>query len=109
MTANWDLPTLGRYDVGAEVFYMVANYTGDFAAWPERELAKIYLNASYPGIFNNKEWAPQPAPNISAVVNGRKVSENIRKMWQGRENTTYRNQNAVPDKRYPPVYRRNKA
>lgn len=58
--ANWDTHTLGRYDVGANVFSMVAEKTGDqVRPWTgPPAIENVYLNASYPGIFNSKTYAP---------------------------------------------------
>lgn len=106
VSANWGLSTLGRYDVGAGVFEVVAKHTGDRAVKPERDLSTVYLNESYPGILNREHWAPQPAPNVSSIVNGRPVSEKIQKAWNTRDFTIYHGQHVVPDKQFPPMYRR---
>ncbi|WPH02236.1 Hypothetical protein R9X50_00509200 [Acrodontium crateriforme] len=66
--ANWGLHTLGRWDVGANVFDMVAKHTGDIyrpnndatGASPSR-----FYNSSFAGPFNEDfETAPYPVPNI---------------------------------------------
>lgn len=71
--ANWGLFTLGRWDVGANVFGWVAGVTGDVVrVWDGNgvpSLEDTFLNASYPGIFNGEVWAEQPVPNSELVVN----------------------------------------
>lgn len=97
--ANWDLHTLGRWDVGANVFKFVAEKTGDeVREWTGTPgLANTFLNASYPGIFNNLLWARQPVPNSGLVVNGRTVLPSIREEWGSRVNESYyRGQLEIP-------------
>ncbi|KAA8893303.1 acid phosphatase [Sphaerosporella brunnea] len=78
--ANWNLHTLGRYDVGANVFSLVADHTGDKVRVLE-DLDKTYLNESYPGEFHLTSWAPQPIPNTHLEVNGRTVLPSIQELW----------------------------
>lgn len=104
--ANWGLDTLGRWDVGANVFKLIGNKTGDTirpAANPP--LAQTYLNASYPGIFNSKTKAPLPVPNTSLVVNKRKVLPAIQKVWGSQQcHTYYDGRVNPPSAAYPPQY-----
>ena len=80
--ANWDLPTLGRHDVGANVFAFVAKHTHDeIRTLKNPPLAQTFLNASYPGVFNSLTPAPLPIPNTTLVVNGRRVLESIVDTW----------------------------
>jgi acid phosphatase len=101
--ANWNLPTLGRRDVGANVFSMVAEQTGDRL----RSLKQLpLLNESYPGIFNSITLAPLPIPNTKLVVNGRRVLESIVDVWGSKELqkcTVYTGALEVPDGENPPV------
>jgi hypothetical protein len=92
--ANWDLHTLGRWDVGANVFEIVAEKTGDeirpnLAATGEN--ATIFYNSSFAGVFNaDFETAPYPAPNINLVTKtGRTVLPKIKETWCEYQNTTY--------------------
>lgn len=83
--ANWGLHTLGRWDVGANVFDFVAKKTGDvvrtwspFAVAP---MSQFFWNYSYPGIFNSKTYAVQPVPNTLALDNFRTVLPSIVSNW----------------------------
>lgn len=85
--ANWGLDTLGRFDVGANVYKMVAEKTNDLVrAWDgNNTFSSMFFNTSYAGLFNSKVTAvPIPRPNLNAVSprNGRKVSSVVKKYWQ---------------------------
>ncbi|KAI5778321.1 acid phosphatase [Geopyxis carbonaria] len=103
VVANWDLHTLGRYDVGANVFALVANKTGDVVR-KHPDLAGVLLNESYPGVFNDEDWAPQPAPNTTLVdAKGRTVLGSIVDEWEGmQKDTVYTGALEVPSKENPP-------
>lgn len=105
--ANWDLPTLGRYDVGANVFSFVAQQTGDTVrALTSPSLSQTLLDASYPGIFNSEKTAPLPIPNTTLVVNGRSVLPAIVETWGSaalQACTTYNGSLGVPSAKNPPV------
>jgi acid phosphatase len=103
--ANWDTHTLGRWDVGANVFKIVAEKTGDsIRAWEGTpSFTNTFLNNSYPGIFNSlgatnaSKWAPQPVPNTELVVNGRTVLPLIKEEWQSQvAKSYYRGQLEIP-------------
>lgn len=107
--ANWGLDTLGRWDVGANVFSFVAKATGDvIAPWdgPTAEAPTVFLNESFPGVFStDTDTAGYPAPNISMVHNGRKVADSIVQAWQGSDAQTYYQDTVeIPDGLRPPVY-----
>ena len=105
--ANWDLPTLGRYDVGANVFSFVAQQTGDaIRALTSPSLSQTLLDASYPGIFNSAKTAPLPIPNTTLVVNGRPVLPAIVQTWGSaalQACTVYNGSLGVPSAKNPPV------
>ncbi|KAG0633291.1 phosphoesterase family-domain-containing protein [Tuber brumale] len=104
--ANWGLHTLGRYDVGANVFSLVANKTKDVVR-KHPNLDGVYLNESYPGIFHSKKWAPQPVPNTSLNINGRSVLPGVVKAWGSDENqkwTVYGGDLEIPSAANPPKY-----
>ncbi|RMZ83006.1 hypothetical protein DV737_g1764, partial [Chaetothyriales sp. CBS 132003] len=66
--ANWGLHTLGRWDVGANVFSFVGSKTGDqIRPWSAitDSGSSIYLNDSFNGAFSEdySPTAPIPAPN----------------------------------------------
>ncbi|KAK8254111.1 phosphoesterase-like protein [Phyllosticta capitalensis] len=84
--ANWGLDTLGRFDVGANVFSFVAEKTGDtLREWSgEKALDQRFFNYSYPGYFNdiegkNRSWI---APNVHAEYAGRHVHPSIVATWE---------------------------
>jgi len=105
--ANWDLHTLGRWDVGANVFKLVAEHTGDqIRSWEGTpDQASTFLNLSYPGIFNSLTFAPQPVPNSKLVVNGRTVLPLIQDEWLSQVNESYyRGQLEIPtDVTFPQI------
>ncbi|KAH7370765.1 acid phosphatase [Rhexocercosporidium sp. MPI-PUGE-AT-0058] len=109
--ANWDLYTLGRWDVGANVFANVAKLTGDrLRTWyPDNSngvpLSDYYFNASYPGIFHSKTWAPQPVPDCHSRRTGRTTLPLIKDQWISQQDKNYyHGQLEIPDGAHPPVY-----
>lgn len=104
--ANWDLYTLGRWDVGANVFANVAEHTGDrlrkWSASPKLE--DRYFNQSYPGIFSSSSWAPQPVPDCHSRRNGRTTLQSIKDTWiKEQDKNYYHGQLEIPDGLNPPV------
>ncbi|KAG5353086.1 hypothetical protein C0989_010468 [Termitomyces sp. Mn162] len=100
--ANWNLHTLGRYDVGANVFGFVASVTGDTI---RTTTSSVTLNAGYPGIFSSSKWAPQPIPNTSLVINGRTVLPSIVSQWSSQVAcTVYSGQLVPPSSSDKPIY-----
>ena len=94
--ANWDLPTLGRWDVGANVFKFVADKTGDkVRSWDASYnfASKYFFNSSYAGPFNTATGGVRQyaAPNLDLdnSVSGRKVLNTIKNVWRGSKNPTY--------------------
>jgi acid phosphatase len=85
VSANWDLHTLGRYDVGANVFAVVAAKTGDkLRSWQgPTAFDDVFFNVSYAGPLNNKAnmKGPWPEPNTQATINGRTVLPSIIDTW----------------------------
>jgi len=106
--ANWGLHTLGRWDVGANVFNIVAECTGDRnSAWPAATDSHPtrFFNQSFAGPFNSVKAASYPVPNTSLVRNGRTVLPSIQQQWGSRslqKNTYYKNTVQVPDGLNPP-------
>jgi acid phosphatase len=79
---NWDLPNLGRYDVGANVFQVVANHTG----YQNRDfnLSGLLLNQSYPGFLNSdsKKNLTLPPPNLKLTGAGSQaILPSIKSIW----------------------------
>jgi acid phosphatase len=82
--ANWGLDTLGRWDVGANVFKFVADKTGDtLRQWSGKvPLNQMFFNQSYPGKLNNKNSSvPWPVPNSGAEHAGRRVWRGVVDTW----------------------------
>lgn len=105
VSANWDLHTLGRYDVGANVFALVAEKTGDtLCEWTgSPPFDEVYLNASYAGPLATSS-APWPKPNTSAVVNSRSVLPSIVETWSSFPDETYYGTGIeVGDAQHPPA------
>ncbi|KAG6853122.1 hypothetical protein C0991_006732 [Blastosporella zonata] len=92
--ANWGLHTLGRWDVGANVFNFVAAVTGD--ATTAVTVSSITLNKSYAGIFNSAKTSKQPVPNTNLVVNGRTVLPAIQAQWASQVACTAYQGQAIP-------------
>jgi acid phosphatase len=102
--ANWDLYTLGRWDVGANVFSVVASQTGDRLRKYEAPEVQ-YFNFSYPGIFNSAKWAPQPVPDCHSNRNGRTTLPAIKETWiKEQYKNYYHGSLEIPDGYNPPVY-----
>lgn len=106
--ANWDLHTLGRFDVGANVFQLVADKTGDAVrSWSgDIALDDMYFNFSYAGPLNedggNKEYA---APNLvdASDLHGRTILPSIKEAWEGSSAPVYYTSSLeIPDGQHPP-------
>lgn len=107
--ANWNLHTLGRWDVGANVFKLVADHTGDvYRPWDAVTGVNetVFLNSSFAGPFNTGfESAPYPIPNVNAVSpkTGRTVLPSIQKAYSASKASTYYNNGVeIPDGQHPP-------
>jgi acid phosphatase len=92
--ANWGLHTLGRWDVGANVYEFVAQKTGDrLRKWSSDEaLNSHFWNASYAGVFNTDGGNQQyPAPNLKLdhSFSGRTILPAIKKTWEHSKAATY--------------------
>ncbi|KZL68537.1 acid phosphatase, partial [Colletotrichum incanum] len=105
--ANWDLPTLGRWDVGANVYKSVAEKTNSVvrqwstaATVPDR-----FWNQSYAGFFNTKATKQYPKPNLALEKNaaGRKILDSVKQTWKDSQAPTYYEDTIqVPDGLHPP-------
>jgi acid phosphatase len=79
---NWDLPNLGRYDVGANVFDLVAQRTG-YTNHPPQELVNNSL--SYDGFLNwdPHAYLPIPPPNLQLTgAGGQGVLDTVFRQWR---------------------------
>jgi acid phosphatase len=95
VSANWGLPSLGRWDAGANVFEVVANKTGYKNAIVNT--TNIFLNQSYPGPLSDNLYIPVwPVPDTSAKgAAGKGVLSSIVSTW-GNNSGTYNYTNAYP-------------
>ncbi|KAI9852080.1 MAG: hypothetical protein M1838_001877 [Thelocarpon superellum] len=89
---NWGLPNLGRFDVGANVFAMVANQTGFKNHGVDR--SKVALNESYPGPLNSQKPGPYPPPNpFLTGAGGQGIVDTVPPAWRqpagGKVDTVY--------------------
>jgi acid phosphatase len=93
--ANWDLHTLGRWDVGANVYKFVADKTkvDKVRQWTGKPaLNDMYFNTSYPGNFNSiNSSVPWPVPNTKAEYACRSVLPEIVKTWGSLVKKTFYN------------------
>lgn len=103
--ANWGLHTLGRWDVGANVYKFVADTTGDqVRKWTGSvPFSQMFFNSSYAGKLNNKNKAvPWPVPNTAVEYAGRTVLPAVVQTWgklQGQ--SAYTNAVEIPDGMHP--------
>lgn len=106
---NWDLPNLGRYDVGANVFQIAANKTG-YKNQNIVDTAKIRLNRSYPGYLNSAHTISIPTPNANLPGAGDQgVLSSIASVWVNGTgcdsfSTPYNGSGLVFDAISPPQY-----
>ncbi|ORY59162.1 phosphoesterase-like protein [Pseudomassariella vexata] len=109
VSANWDLHTLGRFDVGANVFQVVADKTSDtIRKWAGKiELSDMYFNWSYAGVFNTNGGNQQyPAPNLGSCgkSHGRTILPSIKETWANSTAPVYYDFGLeIPDGLHPPV------
>ena len=94
--ANWDLPSLGRWDCDANVLALVANKTGYQNAAVATD--GLYFNVSYPGPVSDKKFTPGwwPTPNTQLkCAAGHGVLPSIISTW-GNSTGTYNYTNVYP-------------
>ncbi|ORY08718.1 phosphoesterase family-domain-containing protein [Clohesyomyces aquaticus] len=103
--ANWGLNTLGRWDVGANVYKFVADKTGDSVRkWAGKvPFNQMFFNVSYAGKLNNKNSSvPWPVPNTKAEYAGRSVLPAVVKTWGSLvSKSAYTTSLEIPDGLHP--------
>lgn len=105
--ANWGLPSLGRWDVGANVFKFVADQTGDrVREWGGKiPLEQMFFNQSYAGKLNKKRKnrkVPWPVPNTRLEYAGRRVAPVVVDTWgKQADHSAYTTALEVPDGMHP--------
>jgi hypothetical protein len=109
---NWELPNLGRYDVGANVFKWVAERSGYSQNKDPANAATVDNSVSYPGFLNSHhdKARPIPPPNTKLVgAGGLPVLDSIRKLWEvdsAQQPTPYDGSgNVVDGNKNLPVYK----
>lgn len=81
---NWDLPNLGRYDVGANVFSLVASQT-NWVNNPAADLTVVNNSLSYGGFLHGDaaKYKPIPPPNLQLIgVGGKGVDTGVYQIWK---------------------------
>lgn len=81
---NWDLPNLGRYDVGANVFKFVTDQTKYKKNRDPENRRRVNNSVSYPGLLNSNpaKALPIPIPNTKLIgAGGRPVLDSIKMAW----------------------------
>ncbi|ORY00906.1 phosphoesterase family-domain-containing protein [Clohesyomyces aquaticus] len=81
--ANWGLPSLGRWDCGANIFQLVANLTSPrYVNW-DVETKNLYFNSTYPGPLSKHRYqAEWPRPETKeACAAGYGVLEQVKRAW----------------------------
>ncbi|KAK4040345.1 phosphoesterase family-domain-containing protein [Parachaetomium inaequale] len=110
LQANWGLHNLGRYDVGANVFKLVADKVGYTGNKDPENLPTVNNSVSYPGLLNDdpSRRLPVPVPNMKLVgAGGLGILPAIEAAWSGTQTrqTPYDGSGKVFDgDRNPPVY-----
>lgn len=91
VSANWGLPSLGRWDCGANIFQIVANQTGyQNVDIPNPAAIDVFFNASYPGPVSDEKWIPTwpvPATNVKCSA-GNGVLASVNDLY-GNQSPTY--------------------
>jgi acid phosphatase len=109
VSANWDLHTLGRFDVGANVFKLVGDKTGDtIREWTgDVALENMYFNFSYAGQFNDDGGNSRyPGPNLGSchLPHNRTVLPSIKAAWANNSAPVYYGFGLeIPDGYHPPA------
>jgi hypothetical protein len=91
---NWELPNLGRYDVGANVFKFVADESGYTKNKKPANADAVNNSISYAGALNQDptKYMSVPPPNFRLIgAGGLPLLEDVRLLWltQMNEKTPY--------------------
>ncbi|KAI0870557.1 phosphoesterase family-domain-containing protein [Hypoxylon argillaceum] len=107
---NWELPHLGRFDVGANVFQFVADVTG-YANHEPPHLSSVNNSVSYPGPLNRDhsvKLTSYPPPNLKLTgAGGQPILETIAQTWKSepKSETPYDGSGRVYDGDHIPIFR----
>ncbi|KAJ5835238.1 Phosphoesterase [Penicillium robsamsonii] len=83
LSANWGLPSLGRWDCGANLLKLVAEKTG-YVNW-KVDTSNAYLNQTYPGPLSTKNYSSKwaiPATKGSCSA-GHGIADVVKKTYHG--------------------------
>lgn len=90
---NFQLPCLGRHDVGANIFRLVGDLRGEprYNSHPtDKEMREMMMSDSYGGFLNNdpKMQRALPPPNLKLIgAGGKGVLDKIQKSYAGEVNS----------------------
>ncbi|KAJ5216707.1 uncharacterized protein N7469_011572 [Penicillium citrinum] len=90
LSANWGLPSLGRWDCGANLLKLVAEKTG-YVNW-KVDTSNLYINETYPGPISDNDYSkyesfwPVPATKGHCSA-GHGILDNVKKTYHGRKAT----------------------
>ncbi|BCR90700.1 putative acid phosphatase [Aspergillus chevalieri] len=98
LSANWGLPSLGRWDCGANLLSWVAEKTG-YTNW-EVDTENLYLNETYPGPLSENEYSKYSPRWAVPLTNGtcsggRSILSTVQKTWAGLK-PTYNYTSPIP-------------
>ncbi|KAI9931838.1 hypothetical protein ASPWEDRAFT_104194 [Aspergillus wentii DTO 134E9] len=86
MSANWGLPSLGRWDCGANILEIVANKTGYINY--DVDTTNLHLNETYPGPLSSNTYSkfspvwPNPLTNATCSA-GHGILDIVKKTYAG--------------------------
>ncbi|KAJ5701199.1 hypothetical protein N7488_008747 [Penicillium malachiteum] len=98
LSANWGLPSLGRWDCGANLLKLVAEKTG-YTNW-EVDTDNLYINETYPGPLSDGDYSTYeplwPVPATSGKCSaGHGIADIVKTTWKGHE-ATYNYNSPIP-------------
>lgn len=87
LSANWGLPSLGRWDCGANLLNIVAEKTG-YVNW-EVDTSNAYINQTYPGPLSTDNYSSKwPVPDTKGKCSaGHGIAEVVKKTYHGLQPT----------------------
>ncbi|EFQ35161.1 phosphoesterase [Colletotrichum graminicola] len=107
---NWEMPNLGRYDVGANIFKFVQDL-GSQIIVPNKDppnMASVNNSESYFGALNNdtSRFRPYPPPNLALNgSSGLPILDHVRLQWVYHEEPTpYDGSGTLYDANFQPQY-----
>lgn len=107
---NWQMPHLGRYDAGANIYQYVQDL-GSKVLVPNRDppnMGRVNNAASYPGALNSNQdkKIAYPPPNLGLKgSSGLPILQHVGTVWghKYKENTPYDGNGTLYDASFPPL------